>query len=261
MNNSVTSGNLVTIDFTTPMALRLDDQVSLRAIHAKLIEMGGLRETSNFRDWVKKKLEYYTQDTDFTAEEKTSAVISGTYGDMPIEYYTSVQVAMEVVANGHKKAGHQMRHFMSECVRTVAENKIQLPFDLHNPLSILEWSAKVFKEEHTLRLAAETKVSESTSLIQNKPVLLVRENGLTSNEIMKQYPALLGYMYEKMNTFYWRFKCKDMKTNGKLTTFLRSFGKLPSVKSSTPLVKYAVTLFSKEDVEHYLEKLRKEDKQ
>ena len=158
----IRSSNLVTIDFTTQTQLNLDDQVSLRDMHKKLIERNGLKPTSNFRDWVKKKLEHYNEYIDFIkAEEKNSASITGQF---TTEYYTTVQIAMEILANGHGKAGHEMRKFMSGCVRCVAEDIVdrhpKLPFDISDPDSVLTYAREVYVKEHTLRLVAEDQADK-----------------------------------------------------------------------------------------------------
>ncbi len=57
---------------------------------------------------------------------------------------------MEVVANGHKEAGHQMRRFLTECLRLTSEQ--QRPKDLSD---ILIEAGNRLKHEQTLRIQAE----------------------------------------------------------------------------------------------------------
>ena len=93
--------NLIKIDFTTPTALNMDDQVSLRDIHTKLVERGGLTGGDPFANWIKEKLAYYTESIDFfIVLEKTKSIDKNgrAKSSNRSEYFTTVQAAMEASA-------------------------------------------------------------------------------------------------------------------------------------------------------------------
>ena len=123
-------GALVKIDFMTPTAINLDDTVSLRDVYDKLIERGAITGRDPFANWVKVKTVYYAENTDYSIVlEKTKTIDKNGKAKVSNreEYYTSVQIAMEILANGHGQVGHDMRRFMSGCVRKVIENNTALP--------------------------------------------------------------------------------------------------------------------------------------
>ena len=118
--------SLIKIDFTKPRILQLDSELSLRDIYRRLVEIGGLSSGTPFRDWVKEKLKYYQECRDFRVILRES---SG--GRRAKDYIATMQVAMEICANGHGEAGHEMRRFMSECVRLVNDtNPASLPLEV-----------------------------------------------------------------------------------------------------------------------------------
>lgn len=106
---------LVKIDFGTVSALNLDDKVSLRMVYDRLVELKGTY--TRFNDWCLRVLEYYQEGTDFYSD-----LSKNTGRGRPSKDYTvSVQIAMEILANGNGQVGHEMRRFMSNCVKLAAE--------------------------------------------------------------------------------------------------------------------------------------------
>ena len=164
----IRSSNLITIDFTTPTKLNLDDQVSLRDLYERLLELHSIDKATRFNDWVKRRIEFYVEDVDFivvTHKEVTVDRHGFSRASTTKEYHTTVQIAMELLANGNGKAGHEMRQFMSACVRQVSESKVvegqqKLPFDISDPDSILTYAREVYIKEHTLRLVAEDQADK-----------------------------------------------------------------------------------------------------
>ena len=90
------SGQIIKIDFSTPTTLNMDDRVSLRDIHTRLVEKGWSGD--KFTDWVKSKLEYYKKDSDYAQLREKAKTGKGASGwQVTDEYYTTVQVAMEIL--------------------------------------------------------------------------------------------------------------------------------------------------------------------
>ena len=61
---------LVEIDFKNPVPIDLDNSIDLRLIFEKLQEKGGISSRSKYADWVKNKLRYYTENTDYFKDLK-----------------------------------------------------------------------------------------------------------------------------------------------------------------------------------------------
>jgi phage anti-repressor protein len=118
--------NIVTLDFKHAQPINLDDQVNLRDIFNVLVEKGAISSNFDYNTWIARKLRYYTENTDyFTIHKKVDRKSSR--GSVVFKDHTaSVQVAMEIIANGHKEAGYEMRRFMTECIR-LAQNHLASP--------------------------------------------------------------------------------------------------------------------------------------
>ncbi len=109
--------NLVQIDFVNPKPIKLDDQVNLKDIFNILIEKGAVSERTKYAHWIENKLRYYTENVDYYTSAKKSTRNGARGATIERVHSTTIQVAMEVVANGHKEAGHQMRRYLTECLR------------------------------------------------------------------------------------------------------------------------------------------------
>jgi hypothetical protein len=157
--------NLVKIDFTTPTVLNMDNTVSLRDIHSQLKVKGGVKPNSQFRVWVKKKLEHYTQGVDFTTDEILSPDETGTYGDGPIEYYTPIQIGMEILANGHGKVGHEMRQWLSGCARKVVENQLPIPTDSKGIISLMKMATAELEKVHGQLLTEQSEHGQTKLML------------------------------------------------------------------------------------------------
>ncbi len=140
--------NLIHIDFKNPVPIKLDDQVNLRDIFDVLVEKGAVATTLDFNKWASRKLTYYIENIDYLIFDKK--VENSGRGAPSKEITTTIQVAMEVVANGHKAAGHQMRRFLTECLRLSTER--QRPKDLSD---LLIEAGNRLKQEQALRVQAE----------------------------------------------------------------------------------------------------------
>lgn len=129
MRNS--SNNLIKVDFGgVPVALDMDAQVSLRDIYDTLVQKEAVSVNTKYSDWSSDKLKYYTQGIDFIDASFKNEVQhkDGHTGAVRInDHAIKVQVAMEILANGHGKVGHEMRQFMSQCVRLVNEQRQLTP--------------------------------------------------------------------------------------------------------------------------------------
>ncbi|SMF80631.1 hypothetical protein [Pseudobacteriovorax antillogorgiicola] len=106
---------IVSVDFVNSKPINLDDKVNLRDIYQTLAEKGGIATSIDFNKWAHRKLQYYTENIDyFSFDKNVEREIGASYRK---EISTTVQVAMEIIANGHKEAGHEMRRFLTECIK------------------------------------------------------------------------------------------------------------------------------------------------
>ncbi len=139
---------LIQIDFKNPIPIKLDDQVKLRDVFNVLVEKGAVAKTVDFNKWASRKLTYYIENIDYLIFDKK--VENSGRGAPSKEITTTIQVAMEVIANGHKEAGHQMRRFLTECLRLSTQR--QQPKDLSD---LLIEAGNRLKQEQALRIQAE----------------------------------------------------------------------------------------------------------
>lgn len=166
------TAQIIKIDFATPTVLNLDDRISLRDIHAKLIEKGGTK--TPFHKWINKKLEYYKENKDFEKVGQKIPTLGG--AQEGFEYYTDLQIAMEILANGHGKVGHEMRQFMSGCVRKVVErdgiqgsgSPIQALEQIVSSLKYLDGRIQEAKDEIKAVSEGATLTAEHQATINNR---------------------------------------------------------------------------------------------
>lgn len=129
------TNNLIKIDFSgNPTAINLDAQVSLRDIYNTLVERGGLSSATDFSDWVKQRLQFFQENQDYKVYRFKTENPQG--GRPTTEYSTSVLNAMQIVAEGHGAVGHEMRRFMSGCVRLVNEQRQLTPTNVDGEMLI-----------------------------------------------------------------------------------------------------------------------------
>jgi phage anti-repressor protein len=114
------TANVVQVDFSKPKALRLDDKVLLRDVWRALGEPRG-----DYSTWVVEKLEHYEKGSDFQTRKSEELNFIGKKVGR-VEHVVTVQVALEIAANGHGETGHRVRRFFGECVRLLNETRPEL---------------------------------------------------------------------------------------------------------------------------------------
>lgn len=216
---------VITVDFNTPRALNLDDTVSLRNIYKELVARGGLTGKDPFANWVKEKLVYYAESIDYCSILEKSKI-----GNKPLrEYYTTVQIAMEVLANGHGEVGHQMRRFMSGCVRLVNEaaaTKQQLTNDDIHQL-----------HKDSIR---DVAVNYSTA------------NGLSAHEIVGAYPEI----FELAKKYHPKVLEKYGRASAAVSCLLKTFN-LSNTKALSPITNQWRYIYNRQDIEAISLKIKK----
>ncbi len=223
---------VITVDFNTPRALNLDDKVSLRDIYKELVMRGGLTGKDPFANWVKEKLSYYAENIDFfiVLEKSKSLNRNGkARASVAHEYYTSVQIAMEVLANGHGEIGHQMRRFMSGCVRLVNEaaaTKQQLTNDDIQQL-----------HKNSIR---DVAVNYSTA------------NGLSAHEIVGAYPEI----FELAKKYHPKVLEKYGRASAAVSCLLKTFN-LSNTKALSPITNQWRYIYNRQDIEAISLKIKK----
>lgn len=112
--------NVIRIDFSKPQALRLDDQLVLREVWEALGQPRG-----EYQTWATERLEHYENGNDFQTRESDSLNFIGKKIGK-VDHIVSVQVALEIAANGHGEVGHRVRRFFGECLRLLNETRPEL---------------------------------------------------------------------------------------------------------------------------------------
>ena len=103
--------NIVKVDFTKPKALRLTDRVLLRDVWEALGKPRG-----DYSTWVTSKLTHYEKGSDFQTRKSEALNFLGKKLETT-DHIATVQVVLEIVANGHGQTGHIVRRFFGECLR------------------------------------------------------------------------------------------------------------------------------------------------
>ncbi len=151
--------NVISIDFVNPKPLCLDDQVNLREIYEVLVAKGAVSNNVLYATWVKRKLQYYTDNMDYFTITKKDNRKNTRGATISKEHATTVQVAMEIIANGHKEAGHQMRRFLTNCLK-LSISKPTSPSDFAD--FMIEMANKLKKSE-----SANIALSEALGIATN----------------------------------------------------------------------------------------------
>ncbi len=215
--------NLIQIDFKTPIPIKLDDQVNLRDIFDVLVEKGAVAKTLDFNKWASRKLTYYIENIDYLIFDKK--VENSGRGAPSKEITTTIQVAMEVIANGHKEAGHQMRRFLTECLRLSTEQ--QKPKDLSD---LLIEAGNRLKQEHALRIQAErdrAKIGDKKVATAMATASAAVRRLKTSEKTNEKLLAQLGEAKKWKTAIAWQNKYPQLATVSKSDSALgRLFSKI-----------------------------------
>jgi hypothetical protein len=160
---------------------------------------------------------------------------------------------MEILANGHGRIGHEMRQFMSGCVRKVVENSFQLPFDPNDTISILRWAADANEKEQRLRIAAETEVKDQ----QESAITLALDYGKPIRAYMEEFKVLRDKAAELYKPH--KNRGSKMTPSGLLTTWLRKEYNLDSLRKGVQgkPTNYTVCLYNRTDILGVVEDLTK----
>jgi Rha family phage regulatory protein len=124
-----------------------------------------------------------------------------------------------------------------------------------------------WEKEQTLRIAAESErdlyqdsLVKLDDYVKNKPVTAVGEHGIPSHAIIKEYPEVVGMMYDDFKqNLYWSKKYSAYPEHSKVSVWLLCFGKIPALKRKLPRSKSYINLFSRADIEGFLARRQQSD--